>query len=153
MTYTLDCLKVVSYNCRGWKSGSNYVQSLLQSCDICLIQEHWLLCENLDSLIISDDFLSVGVSGMDSSILLTGRPFGGCSILTLRAALHELYFDLDLVTSACFARHPANCSTGLPKVFSKDLQVCQCIRTHMKLSRSPCELHKLWPTLVHHVYT
>ena len=71
MTYTLDCLKVVSYNCRGWKSGSNYVQS----CDICLIQEHWLLCENLDSLIISDDFLSVGVSGMDSSILLTGRPF------------------------------------------------------------------------------
>ena len=36
-----------------------YVQSLLQSCDICLIQEHWLLHENLDSLIISDDFLSV----------------------------------------------------------------------------------------------
>ena len=55
-----------------------YVQSLLQSCDICLIQEHWLLHENLDSLIISDDFLSVGVSGMDSSILLSGRPFGGC---------------------------------------------------------------------------
>ena len=82
MTYTLDCLKVVSYNCQGWKSGSNYVQSLLQSCDICLIQEHWLLCENLDSLIISDDFfLSVGVSGMDSSILLSGRPFGGCGIL------------------------------------------------------------------------
>ena len=60
--------KVVPYNCWGWKSGSNFVQSLLQSCDICLIQEHWLLCENLDSLIISDDFLSVGVSGMDSSI-------------------------------------------------------------------------------------
>ena len=57
MTHTLDCLKVVSYNCRGWKSGSNYVQSLLQSCDIYLIQEHWLLRENLDSLIISDFFL------------------------------------------------------------------------------------------------
>ena len=79
--YALDCLKVVSYNWRGWKSGSNCVQSLLQSCGICLVQEHWLLRENLDSLTISDDFLSVGVSGIDSSILLTGCPFGGCSIL------------------------------------------------------------------------
>ena len=24
----------------------------------------------------------------------------------------------------CLARHPANCSTALPKVFSRDLQVC-----------------------------
>ena len=94
MTYTLDCLKVVSYNCRGWKSGSNYVQSLLQSCDICLIQEHWLLRENFDSLIISVDFLSVGVSGMDSSILLSGRPFGGCGILyrkSLSPVVHRIF--------------------------------------------------------------
>ena len=45
--YALDCLNVVSYNCRDWKSGSNYVQSLLQSRDICLVQEQWLLHENL----------------------------------------------------------------------------------------------------------
>ena len=31
----------------------------------------------------------------------------------------------------CLARHPTNCSTALPKVFSSDLPVCQCIRTHM----------------------
>ena len=88
--------KVVSYNCRGWKSGSNYVQSLLQSCDIWLIQEHWVLRENLDSLIISDDFLSVGVSGMDSSILLTGRPFGGCGILyrkSLSSVVRKIFTD------------------------------------------------------------
>ena len=36
-----------------------------------------------------------------------------------------------LLTFACLARHPANCSTALPKVFSSDLPVCQCIRTHM----------------------
>ena len=30
---------------------------------------------------ISPDFLSVGVSGMDNSELLLGRPFGGCAIL------------------------------------------------------------------------
>ena len=96
VTHTLDCLRVVSYNCRGWKSGSNYVQSLLQSCDICLIQEHWLLRENLNSLIISDDFVSVGVSGMDSSILLSGRPFGGCGILyckSLSSVVRRLFTD------------------------------------------------------------
>ena len=76
-----DCLKIVSYNCRGWNSGSNYVNSLLDSCDICLIQEHWLFRENLQSLLISSDFLSVGVSGMDSYRLVTGRPYGGCGIL------------------------------------------------------------------------
>ena len=76
-----DCLKIVTYNCRGWNSGSNYVKSLLHSIYIRLIQEHWLLCENLQSLVISSDFLSVGVSGMDSSQLVTGRPCGGCSIL------------------------------------------------------------------------
>ena len=36
-----------------------------------------------------------------------------------------------LLTFARLARHPANCSTALPKVFSSDLPVCQCIRTHM----------------------
>ena len=57
----------------------------------------------------------------------------------------------------CLARHPTNCSTALPKVFSSDLPVCQCIRTHyvgVKPGRSPCGLHKLWPTLVHvHIAT
>ena len=61
------------------------MKSLLQSCDICLIQEHWLFRENLDSLLISNDFRSVGVSGMDSSQLLSGRPFGGCCILYRKA--------------------------------------------------------------------
>ena len=54
------------------------------------------------------------------------------------------------------ARHPTNCSTALPKVFSSDLPVCQYIRTHVgvKPGRSPCGLHKLWPTLVHvHIAT
>ena len=29
-----------------------------------------------------------------------------------------------LLTFACLARHPANCSTALPKVFSRHLPVC-----------------------------
>ena len=60
-----NSLRLVSYNCRGWRSGSDYVK-LLQSCDLCFIKEHWLFREHLGSLNTSNDFLSVGVSGMDS---------------------------------------------------------------------------------------
>ena len=37
--------------------------------------------ENLGALNISSEFLSVGISGMESSELLLGRPFRGCAIL------------------------------------------------------------------------
>ena len=70
-----------TYNCRGWRSGPEYVSALLNSLDFCLIQEHWLLSEHLVALDISDEFISIGVSGMDSSDLLVGRPYGGCAIL------------------------------------------------------------------------
>ena len=76
-----DLIHFCSYNCRGWRSGSNYVADLLKSCDICLIQEHWLLTEHRGALNLSDDFLSVGVSGMDSHELILGHPYGGCGIL------------------------------------------------------------------------
>ena len=49
--------------------------------DICFIQEHWLFEEQLNLLNIHNDFLYTGVSGMESTRLLHGRPFGGCAIL------------------------------------------------------------------------
>ena len=70
-----------SYNCRGWRLGSNFATSVLQSCDLLFIQEHWLLPDHLGALDIFNDFFSVGVSGMDSSELQVGRPYGGCGIL------------------------------------------------------------------------
>ena len=146
MIYTLDCLKVVSYNCRGWKSGSNYVQSLLQSCDICLVEEHWLLHENLDSLIISDDFLSVGVSGMDSSVLITGHPFGGCGILyrkSLSSAVHSIF---------TYSKRLCPISITLNNVHDNSpfviLLICvylptdySTVASHSAFSESLCELH------------
>ena len=54
---------------------------LLDTCDICFIQEHWLFTEHLSDLNSVNEFTSVGVSGMDSGILLCGRPYGGCGIL------------------------------------------------------------------------
>ena len=92
-TPSLNSLRLVSYNCRGWRSGSDY---LLQSCDLCFIQEHWLFREHLGSLNNSNDFLSVGVSGggMDSSEILVGRPFGGCGIFyrkSLSPVIHRIF--------------------------------------------------------------
>ena len=60
-----------------------------------------------------------------------------------------------LLTFACWAWHPANCSTALPKVFSSDYRspMHQNSYVGVKPGRSPCGLHKLWPTLVHvHLY-
>ena len=88
--FSSDSLRLISYNCRGWNSGCPAVVDLLQSCDICLIQEHWLFNEQLNLLNTQIDFLSIGVSGMDSSALLRGRPFGGCAILYRRSLLPHI---------------------------------------------------------------
>ena len=75
-------LRLMSYNCRGWNSGVITLNSLIDSYDVCFVQEHWLISNRLHKIHeISSDFLSVGVSGMDDSVLLSGRPYGGCSIL------------------------------------------------------------------------
>ena len=66
---------IINYNCRGWKCTSNFVFNLLNDCDICLIQEHWLFKEQLQSLNISDEYSSTAVSGMVSTEFVAGRPF------------------------------------------------------------------------------
>jgi len=75
-------IRFVSYNCRGWNSGKSLLNnSLLDNCDICLIQEHWLLRDQLCNLNCFSDFTSFAVSGMDSCKLLCGHPYGGCGFL------------------------------------------------------------------------
>ena len=62
---------------------------------ICFIQEHWLHSDHVNQVRdISPDFLSVGVSGMNNSDLLLGRPYGGCSIL-YRKSLSSCIVPLD----------------------------------------------------------
>ena len=72
-------IRCCSFNCRGWNSGFLSLKDLVDSLDLIFVQEHWLHSDHLNEL--SPDFLSVGVSGMDSGSLLCGRPFGGCAIL------------------------------------------------------------------------
>ena len=77
-------LRIVSYNCRGWKSGCHLVRDISDSFDFCFIQEHWLLDSQLGLLTLSPHFSSHGVSGVDDSVLL-GRPYGGCGIIYRKA--------------------------------------------------------------------
>ena len=73
-------LRCLSYNCRGWNSGSLTLQNVVSSCDVCFIQEHWLHTDQFHKLNdFNSDFLPVAVSGMNSGSLLCGRPCGGCS--------------------------------------------------------------------------
>ena len=67
-----NSVKIISYNCRGWKSASNFVLKLLDDCDICMLQEHWLFNEQLQCLNICDEFCSIGVSGMITTEFLAG---------------------------------------------------------------------------------
>ena len=66
-------LRIVTFNCRGWNNGSSFVADLLPTCDILLIQEHWLFHENLNALNINDQFVYTAVSGMDSSTFQSGE--------------------------------------------------------------------------------
>ena len=64
MVNTVDCLKFISYNCKGFKNRNyNYLKELYDKNDILLLQETWLY-------FFQDD--NVGKAG---------RPYGGCAIV------------------------------------------------------------------------
>ena len=53
---------------------------LLDSFDVIVLQEHWLSQSELSKLCFSG-FVTTAILGFDNSVLLRGRPFGGCAIL------------------------------------------------------------------------
>ena len=73
-------LSLVTFNCKGFNNGLSYLPVLLDSFDVILLQEHWLSDSEFDCLCF-DGFISSAISGFDNSVLLRGRPFGGCAIL------------------------------------------------------------------------
>jgi len=59
------------------KNSLSAVHSLCNKYDIVLLQEHWLLLNN-----VNPDFHPYGLSAVDiSSNILVGRPYGGTAIL------------------------------------------------------------------------
>ena len=57
---------------------TQYVKSLLDTCDVPFIQKHWLGDEQIQSLAsVSSSFLSCDVCGFDPHDVLRGRPYSG----------------------------------------------------------------------------
>lgn len=85
--------KVISYNCRGLKSAAGGMGNLLNECDICLLQEHWLTKEEVHSALngLNNEFTGCGVSSMDTTKhILLGRPYGGTAILWRKSMQHKI---------------------------------------------------------------
>ena len=74
---------IVSFNSHGLgPSKVDYISKLCSLYDFVLIQEHWLIQQNL--CIFQSKIPGImchGVSAIDTTSLLQGRPYGGCSIL------------------------------------------------------------------------
>ena len=75
-------LRLISYNCRGYNTSKlPYISSLLTSCEILFLQEHWLSESQLRTLnSINSSHLSIGTSGYSNTEVLSGRPYGDCAI-------------------------------------------------------------------------
>lgn len=82
MAGNIDHLKLFSFNCRGFNDlKKNYLKSVLNSCDILFLQEHWQTDAQIPALnLFSSDHYVHGVSGFDQCEVLRGRPYGGCAI-------------------------------------------------------------------------
>ena len=97
-------LSICSFNCRSVKNSVYEIQSLCDKYDVVLIQEHWLLPNELEFLNnIHPDFLAYGHSAVDiSQGILIGRPYGGTAILyrkTLSTSISRLLACNDRVTA------------------------------------------------------
>ena len=76
-------LSIGTFNMHGSaKERLSYLNTIMKSHDIVLVQEHWLHNEQLGRLHSEiDNVCTHGVSDMDSTTLIHGHPYGGCAIL------------------------------------------------------------------------
>ena len=71
-------ITVYSFNCRSLKSSIIEIHDMCDHCDFLLVQEHWLLPNEISMLsTIHTEFLAVGHSAVDLSHgILIGRLMG-----------------------------------------------------------------------------
>ena len=77
-------LKIISYNCRGFKTRNyEYTKELYEKCNFLFIQETWLYdFQSYNITNILPNSMCHSVSSMDSSdVGRQGRPFGGVAII------------------------------------------------------------------------
>ena len=76
-------LSIVSLNCNDFKSSSGFVSSVFNECDIAILQETWLLPNELCSpsnLRFDCDAYSTSAVDLSNGILI-GRPYGGLTFM------------------------------------------------------------------------
>ena len=77
-------LRIATFNCRSFNNSLSEIQDLCKSHDIILLQETWLLPDDLHVLnSVNRDFLSFGTSAVDTTSVgfHAGRPYGGLAFL------------------------------------------------------------------------
>ena len=76
-------LTVSSHNIHGYNiTKLEHLKSLLNKCNILMIQEHWMNTKQLERFSNLFSSSSVhGTSSIDTSTLLIGRPHGGCCFI------------------------------------------------------------------------
>ena len=94
----------------------------MQQCHVMFLQEHWYMQKDLPQLCKNmSDVNIIGCSGMDETVLLMGRPYGGCAIL-FRKSLNWYVEIIDTESRricACICKDPSGmkmllCNLYLP---------------------------------------
>ena len=88
------CFKLRSYNYHCIKRSLPNVHQLCEKHDLVVLQEHWLLPDELPLLSgVHADFLANGTSAVDvSNKILVGRPYGGTTILYRKSIADYIKF-------------------------------------------------------------
>ena len=77
-------LRIASFNCEGFNEHKqDFIKlRLLLDNDLVFLQEFWLLESTLTKInSLSTNFFSIATSGVNTSEVLHGRPYGGVAIL------------------------------------------------------------------------
>ena len=73
-------LRIASYNMHGFNNGRTQLDSLFNECDLIILQKHWLVTTNINSLINSNvNIFGSAISGIldiDDFALCGGRTDG-----------------------------------------------------------------------------
>ena len=98
-------VRIATYNSGGLSADRRlFLNSIANSCDIILLQEHWLHtgCINDELNKLHDDYVGLGCSGMTSGQLQgPGRPYGGSAILYRSSMSHQITRHSCTIKNAC----------------------------------------------------
>ena len=89
-------LRIVTYNCQWFNCNIEFINQLLETCDVVYLQET-LLNDILQFQLynLNDDFIPTHVSAVRNSNMFVGRPHGGLDILW-RKTLYIQFFLVEI---------------------------------------------------------